>query len=179
MRRARWRSHPNMIAQLVLAGLMLASPPLMGRQPTPEQEVMDAVDDFFAALRSDDKTALARMMTDEDGGVIYIHDRTDPANPRLVVVPVADHLARWESGTGQAEEYMYITNLTVDGTMAHVWGPYKFWAEGEISHCGTNSLSMVRTEDGWRVGNTSFTMVPASECDEIGAPDGPIEAAPW
>jgi len=156
---------------------MLASPPLMPRQRTPEQEVAVATDDFFKALRSDDKTALAQMMTEE--GTIFIHDRTNPDNPRLVVVPVADHLARWEASTGSVAEYMYQSQVSVDGSMAHVWGPYSFWVEGEISHCGVNSLSFVKTDNGWRVGNTSFTMVAPSECEAIGAPDGPVESPPW
>ena len=165
-----------MIEQFVLAGLMLASPPLMRPQPTPEQEVAAAASDFFEALRSEDKTALARMMTDT--GMIFVHDRTDPTNPRLVIVPITDHVARWEAGTASVDEHMFFTQVLVDGDMGHVWGPYSFWVEGEVSHCGINSMSMVRTQDGWKVGNTSFTMVAPSECEAIGAPDGPVATAP-
>ena len=60
--------------------------------------------------------------------------------------------------------------VLVDGDMAQAWGPYTFFANGKISHCGINSLSMVRTDDGWKVANTSFSMVPPEECESIGAP---------
>ncbi|MFT4612278.1 MAG: hypothetical protein ACI9OT_001661 [Gammaproteobacteria bacterium] len=28
--------------------------------------------------------------------------------------------------------------IQVDGNMAHVWTPYKFWFDGNFSHCGVN-----------------------------------------
>ncbi len=165
-----------MIIHFALAGLMLASPPV-GRIATPEQRVMAAASDFFAALRSDDKTALAATMTED--AVIFVHDRTNPNNTsRVIVVPLADHLAGWEASSGDVDEYMFYENVQVDGGMAHIWGPYSFWVDGEITHCGINSLSLERINDVWLVGNTSFTMAPPSECEELGAPDGPVASAP-
>lgn len=155
---------------------MLASPPV-GRIATPEQYVMAAAGEFFAALRNDDKTALANTMTED--GVIFVHDRTNPNNPnRVVVISVADHLAGWEASSGSVEEYMFFKSVQVDGNMAHIWGPYSFWVDGEITHCGINSLSLEHINGEWLVGNTSFTMAPPSECEELGAPDGPVFAAP-
>ena len=83
---------------------------------------------------------------------------------------VSDHLARWAQGTGEVSEHMEVETVLVDGDMAQAWGPYTFFANGKISHCGINSLSMVRTDDGWKVANTSFSMVPPEECESIGAP---------
>jgi len=136
--------------------------------PSPEQQVMTGADMFFKALGSGDRARLAREMI--PGGMIFIHNRMDPENPRVDTLSVTDHLERWESGSGEVSEHMRYDEVLVDGDMAQVWGPYTFFAGNRISHCGVNSLSMVRTDDGWKVANTSFSMVPPEECEAIGAP---------
>ena len=61
---------------------------------------------------------------------------------------------------------MIYETVLVDGDMAQVWGPYYFEVEGALSHCGVNSLSLVRdASGGWKVGNTSFTVEPPETCD--------------
>ncbi len=139
---------------------------------SPEGEVIFAAEQFFAAIRNPDKTTLREMLLPE--GMILIHNGMRPANPAIVAIPVADHLAAWESSTARYDERMTISSLNVDGNIAHVWGPYRFLTDGETTHCGFNSLSMVLTDnDGWKVANTSFSMIPPDECDAIGAPEVP------
>ncbi|MAK97870.1 MAG: hypothetical protein CL804_01570 [Citromicrobium sp.] len=160
-----------MIKPIAFAALLLATPGMAQETPTlpsPEQQVLLGVDRFFAALKSSDRTRLAREMIPE--GTIFVHNRMNPDNPRTDVVKVSDHLARWAQGTGEVSEHMEVETVLVDGDMAQAWGPYTFFANGKISHCGINSLSMVRTDDGWKVANTSFSMVPPEECESIGAP---------
>ncbi len=155
-----------------LALAALAAAPLAA-EPTPEQaEVTAAADAFFAALRSDDKLALGRHM--DSAGTIFVHDRMNPAAPRIVVISVPDHLARWAKGTRKVDEVMRYDHVMVDGDMAQIWGPYRFMSEGQTSHCGINAMSMVRTDEGrWVIGNTSFTMVPPAGCAALGAPEVP------
>lgn len=156
-------------AALLAAALLTSEIP--APEPTPGQaEVIAAADAFFAALRSDDKGALTRQM--DPKGVIYVHDRMDPAAPKLVV-PVADHLARWANGTRTVDEVMRYDYVLVDGDMSQVWGPYVFTVEGRVSHCGINSLSLVMSDGAWKVANTSFSMVPPDQCAALGAPEAP------
>ncbi len=102
-----------------------------------------------------------------------IIDQMDADNPRTITVPVADHLARWAKDTRSVDEKMYRDHIHISGNLAQVWGPYTFWVEGEITHCGINSLSLVKTDGEWKVGNTSFTMVPPDQCADIDAPGRP------
>jgi hypothetical protein len=151
-----------MKAILATAVALLAAP-LAANSPTPEAlAVRDGVSDFFNALASDDKTALARQMIPE--GMIFIHDRRTPDAPRLAMVPVAKHLENWLKSPGDVAEVMHIEHVLVDGDMAQAWGPYYFTVSSKLSHCGINSLSMVRREGRWLVANTSFTMEPPEAC---------------
>ena len=154
-----------MKAILAIAALMAAAP-LAANSPTSEQiAAMNGARAFFGALRSADKTALARHMIPD--GMIFIHNRMKPDAPRVDVVPVADHLKRWENSPQKVVEWMNFDTVLVDGDMAQIWGPYYFTVAGKLSHCGINSLSMVKTADGWKVANTSFTMEAPDKCDDI------------
>src|SRR5688500_3338414 len=55
-------------------------------------------------------------------------------------------------------ERMWNHQVLVDGPMAQVWGPYDFHVDGTFSHCGVNSIGLVRGADGWRVAAVSYTM---------------------
>lgn len=145
---------------------LAAAAPLGARSPTPEAiEVMNGVADFFNALASDDKTALARQMIPE--GTIFIHNRMKPDAPRVDIVPVARHLENWAKSPPDVAELMHIETVEVDGDMAQVWGPYYFTVADKLSHCGINSLSMVKREGRWLVANTSFTMEPPERCEAV------------
>lgn len=155
-----------LICAAALAALPAAA--LADNHTTPEQDaVAKTATDFMAAISSDDKTKLAEIMIPE--GMIFVHNRMDPDNPRVITVPVADHVESWKTGTAEYEEVMNYSHVLVDGDMAQVWGPYSFTADGTLTHCGINSLSMVKRDGTWKVGNTSFTMVPPSECKAVGA----------
>jgi hypothetical protein len=156
------------------AAAFLAAAPLAAETPLPpEAAVTAAVDAFFTALRSEDRTALAREM--DPRGMIYVHDRMNPAAPRIMVIPVADHLARWSKGTAIVDEVMRYDTVRVDGDMAQVWGPYRFIINGTTSHCGINSMSLVKGEGGWKVANTSFSMEVPERCAALGAPEVPAQ----
>lgn len=153
---------------------LIAAAPLAAAEPSAAQsDAIAAADAFFAALRSDDKTALAGQMLPE--GMIFIHNRMNPDAPRVDVVPVAQHLENWAKGTRKVDEVMRYDAVLVDGDMAQVWGPYRFIAEGKTTHCGINSMSLVKRADGWKVANTSFTMEQPARCAGLGAPEAPAQ----
>lgn len=160
------------IPTIVALAVALAATPAAAEDaptlPSPETQVENAVTDFMNAIASDDKTMLARFM--EPAGLIFIHNQMDPDNPRVDTVPVAQHLQRWAGRTGDYEEIMRHDHVLVSGDMAQVWGPYSFTANGTLTHCGVNSISLVQNAQGaWKVANTSFSMVDPTRCGEVGA----------
>ena len=150
----------------------LAAAPLAAEEPTSaEAEVVAAADAFFAALRSDDKTALARQMIADR--TIIVSDRMAPGRPEVLTIPVSRHLENWAKSPPGLDEHMTYQSVVVDGDKAQVWGPYRFLANGQTTHCGQNLLTFERTENGWKLGDTSFTMEQPSECARLGAPEAP------
>jgi len=156
------------LATLAIA-VTAVSPALAEDYASPDHRAAaDAVTGFMQAIASDDKTELANHMIPE--ALIFVLNQMDPETPRVDVVPVAQHLERWAARTGDYEEVMSYDTVLVSGDMAQVWGPYSFRYNGTLTHCGVNSISLVRRDDGvWKVGNTSFSMVAPDRCDEVGA----------
>lgn len=77
-----------------------------------------------------------------------------------------DHLSReafskfFEKKTAEIEEKMYDENIKVFGDLALVDGRYAFLVNGKVSHCGMNSFHLIRTADGWLLGNSISTIEP-------------------
>jgi hypothetical protein len=55
------------------------------------------------------------------------------------------------------EERLTDPAIDVDGDIAMIWSPYVFLVDGKIAHCGTNHFDLVRSHDGWKVLNVTWT----------------------
>ena len=55
--------------------------------------------------------------------------------------------------TEKWEERLLEYKVQIDGNLAHVWTPYEFWLNGNFSHCGANSFTIVKTVSGWKIIN--------------------------
>lgn len=49
------------------------------------------------------------------------------------------------------DEQIQSYTIQIDGNLAHVWTPYKFYFNGNFSHCGANAFTFARTNDGWKL----------------------------
>lgn len=52
---------------------------------------------------------------------------------------------------GDADEHIVIASLNIDGGLASVWTPYRFFYKGKFIHCGANSFQLVRCDTGWKI----------------------------
>jgi len=52
---------------------------------------------------------------------------------------------------GAADEQISFGSIKIDGDLASVWTPYKFFYNGAFSHCGVNSFQLVRLNNQWKV----------------------------
>ena len=49
------------------------------------------------------------------------------------------------------DERITFETIKVDGPLASVWTPYKFYYAGKFSHCGVNSFQLVRINGRWKI----------------------------
>ena len=61
-----------------------------------------------------------------------------------------------------ADERIQFRAIHIDGSLASVWTPYKFYYKGSFSHCGVNSFQLVRIEGRWKIQYLIDTRRPGS-----------------
>ncbi len=66
----------------------------------------------------------------------------------------------FEKKTAEIAEKMYEPKVTVSGDLATVDGRYIFTVNGKLAHCGMNSFHLIRTNEGWKLGNSISTIEP-------------------
>jgi hypothetical protein len=59
-----------------------------------------------------------------------------------------DYMERW---TGEP-------TILVRGPIAATWGEYEFWIDGEFSHCGVDSVDLVKVGGEWKIANFTWTV---------------------
>lgn len=66
---------------------------------------------------------------------------------------VADFVKRIASTPAETnlDERILDYQIKVDGAMASAWTPYRFYVNGNFSHCGVNSFQLVKMAEGWKI----------------------------
>jgi len=52
---------------------------------------------------------------------------------------------------GAADEQIVFESIKIDGPLAIVWAPYKFYFDGVFSHCGVDSFQLVFINGQWEI----------------------------
>jgi tRNA splicing endonuclease len=50
-----------------------------------------------------------------------------------------------------ADERIVFETIKIDGPLAIAWTPYKFYHNGQFSHCGVNSFQLIRFNGVWKI----------------------------
>jgi hypothetical protein len=137
---------------LVALGMAVGAPPPASGQDT--AGALAAVEQIFEGMRTAD-AEMVREVFASDARFAVLDMRDGPA--RIGAQSVDGWLTAVGSSEGRWNEQVYDLDVRVDGNMASVWAPYTFYLDGQISHCGINSIEMLRDADGWKVTQLSDT----------------------
>jgi len=115
-----------------------------------EEGVKAAVNRLFDGMRKSD-TAMIRsafapeailhtIVKNKEGGVMVRAEAIDKfiesiARPRTEVL----------------DERIEFASIKIDGELASVWTPYKFYFGSAFSHCGVNSFQLVKIDGSWKI----------------------------
>jgi len=120
----------------------------------PQQEVHAAIERIFEGMRAADPDRVREVLA--DGMEFAVLDDTGETVTIRYVSPEGWLNAMAQSG-GAWDEQVYDVQIRVDGNMGSAWVPYTFYANGEISHCGINSIEFLRDTEGWKATHLSDT----------------------
>jgi len=119
-------------------------------QQTDQEAVKQTVNTMFDAMRKGDSTLLRStfhpkivfegVANKKDGSVAL-----DIDNPNDFLKAVGtSHKETWD-------EQIIFKDIRIDGDLASVWAPYKFYLGKTYSHCGVDVFTLMRTAAGWKI----------------------------
>ena len=116
---------------------------------TPEDSVKAAINRFFAAMKNSDAKLLQTSFTDSailqtiavNDNVASVH--SEPVHEFIDFIGGLPKDA--------ADERIQFDIIKIDGPLAIAWTPYKFYFNGQFSHCGVNSFQLVRINGTWKI----------------------------
>jgi hypothetical protein len=114
-----------------------------------EDSVKTVVKKMFDAMRSADAASLKSTFSDN----IVFHTIADQDGKTTVKSEEAaafiDFIGKEKKGA--ADEQISFETIKIDGALASVWAPYKFFYNGKFSHCGVDSFQLVRINGEWKI----------------------------
>lgn len=135
---------------------------------TAESEVLATVERVFEGMREADG---AKVRSTLHQGARFT--ALDQEGPQEIIYPEVDAWVRAVGeSNGRWDERIYDVEVRVDGDMASVWAPFTFYLDGQVLHCGVNSIELLRAEEGWKITQVSDSRREEACPDPLGADQG-------
>lgn len=135
---------------VVIAGFIFLTTGNAGAQ-TAADSIKFTIDRMFRLMKeADGMQMLSNCFA--DSAIMQTIVRDKDGNNLVKSYPVNDFAKLIGNMTaGMADERITYDFIKVDGPLAVAWTPYKFYLNGQLSHCGMNSFQLIRAKDGWRI----------------------------
>ncbi|NCT94766.1 MAG: hypothetical protein GXC72_10105 [Chitinophagaceae bacterium] len=132
-----------------VACLLLLSVSLVKAQ-TATDSIKAVINQMFAGMKNADSAMVVGSFTENGILQTIARDKEGQTIVRTEQLAEFGHsMARLAKGA--ADERIVFEAIHVDGALASVWTPYKFYFNGNFSHCGVNSFQLVRGKEGWKI----------------------------
>jgi hypothetical protein len=115
-----------------------------------EDSVKATINQLFAAMKNADAASLKDAFA--DSAVLQTIARNKEGQTIIrneEVSGFADQIGKLAKE--DADERITFETIKIDGPLAIVWTPYKFYYKGAFSHCGVNSFQLVRMSGKWKI----------------------------
>lgn len=139
-----------MRTKVIFGIIWLISPLIMPAQSNDESEVKAVITALFDGMREADSSKvraafasgaiLQTVKTNANGVVEVIGEKPDD-----FIKSIANQ------SRGVLDEQITYATFYSDGQLATVATPYKFYYNGNFSHCGTNAFQLVKMNGVWKI----------------------------
>ncbi|HTI09554.1 MAG TPA: nuclear transport factor 2 family protein [Puia sp.] len=136
----------------VLPALILCAALATGAraQSSTEDSVRTAVNALFTAMKNSDAAGIRASFADSALLQTIITNKEGKTFARNEAIgDFAESISKLPQGA--ADEQIRFDVIKIDGPLAIVWAPYKFYFKGKFSHCGVDSFQLIRTAGGWKL----------------------------
>jgi hypothetical protein len=143
--------------KLFILGFVLSLTSELFAQQTSTDAIKRTITTMLDAMRKGDSTLL-RSVLSKDMELQSI--AADKMGKVSLSTKSADGLVTQIGAPHEAvyDERIVFGGIKVDGPLASVWAPYKFYLGDTFSHCGVNFFQLARTEGGWKIIHIGYTV---------------------
>jgi hypothetical protein len=134
----------------IIITLLLANVAIISKAQTAEDSVKATINKLFDGMKNSDAALLRSAFADsailqsigrnKDGKTVIEND---------AVIDFADQISKLPKGA--ADERITYDVIKIDGPLAMLWAPYKFYYNGKFSHCGVDDFQLVRINGEWKI----------------------------
>ncbi len=108
--------------------------------------VKETIHRFFDAMRNSDSSGIRSTLA---SGAIF---QTITRENEIRTEEIAGFIGSVaKAPKGSLDERISFTTVNVDDNLAAVWTPYKFYYNGQFSHCGVNSFQLHKENGVWKI----------------------------
>jgi Putative lumazine-binding len=122
----------------------------MTKAQTGADSVKIAVNKLFEGMKNSDAVLLKAAFA--DSAILQTIVRNKEGETKIkneTVEAFATSISQLQKG--DADERIEYNVIKIDGPLAIVWSPYKFYYKGVFSHCGVNSFQLVKLNGEWKI----------------------------
>jgi ketosteroid isomerase-like protein len=115
-----------------------------------EAAVKATINQLFVGMRNADSTAV--FSTFAPGAIMQTIVQSKEGKSSVRQNPVAGFASYvGKQAKGAADEQIVFETIKVDGDLAIAWTPYRFIFNGNFSHCGVNTFTLVKLDGIWKI----------------------------
>ncbi len=110
-----------------------------------EVQIREVIDQLFVGMRQGDSSLVNNCFT--SSATLNSADHGEMKNSPI---------EKFMEAIGTPHDRIWderISNVVIqlDQGLAHAWMDYSFYVGEQFSHCGVNSMILIRTNDGWKI----------------------------
>ena len=115
-----------------------------------EDSIKNVIQTLFLSMKNADTTSFKTAFA--DNSILQTVDTDKNGNVNVQNTQLknfVDFIGKEEKGS--ADERIIFETIKIDGPLASVWAPYKFYYKGKFSHCGVDVFQLVNFTEGWKI----------------------------
>ena len=124
---------------------------MMAQNEFTNNDAKAVIDTFFKGFHAGDTITIRSVLAKD---VLLQTASANASGENVLSTNSIDVLIKAVSGrpnNQKWEEKLLDYKMQIDGNLAHVWTPYKFWVDGKFSHCGANSFTLAKIDTSWKI----------------------------
>jgi hypothetical protein len=119
-------------------------------QQTSADAIKQTITTLFDGMRKSDSAMIRSAFAK---GMVFnsMIEKTDGSNELVTVDPGVFIKRIVEPHPGIYDERVIFQDIKIDGNLASVWAPYKFYLGDKLNHCGVDVFQLMKTTSGWKI----------------------------